>query len=227
MSKSKEDWATIFSKAKYGHILWDGNAPDPYNPKYACDGSDRFISHGSYLGFFQPGNKVLDLGCGNGRFGISLSERLVEYEGIDPMEECIQFCNWAFKDFPHLKFQRADIYNPDSNPHGRIQAKDYVIPFADNYFDDIICYSVFTHLETIEVASHYMDEINRVLKSGGHFFITCYRSPPDPKADTKVGRTVFLESDIMNLMHGFKFLYTYGGHTGQFYDQWGMFCQKL
>lgn len=226
MHKTQNEWITIFSQAKHGHILWDGNAENPYDPKLAYEGSFNFVNHASVFGFFQDGHRILDLGCGNGRFCIALSERNVTYEGIDPMMPCIEFCKNAFFEIKQFNFQHADIYNSVSNPSGIVLAQDYMIPFPNNHFDDVICYSVLTHLEHPSIADHYLTEIKRVLKPNGRLFVTCYRSPPDPNPDTNINRTVHRESDIMNMLDGFKIIETYGGHTGKFYDQWALFCQK-
>lgn len=227
MKKSKEEWKQIFSNAKDGHILWDGNATNPSDPEHAYTSAHRFVNHAKYLGFFRPSNKSLDLGCGNGRMGIALSEIELEYQGLDPMLPCIEFAKTAFQDFPTMYFNHQDILNSVSNPTGAIRPEYYKLPFPNDYFDDVICYSVFTHLERFEVALNYMSEIKRVLKSGGKFFITCYRSPPDPKPYIGVERTVYLESDIMNMLNGFQFMFTYGGHKSEYYDQWGLFCTKV
>lgn len=227
MTKTKEQWAEVFSTAKAGHVMWDGNAEDPYDPVHAYTTSKEFIQFGQTLGFFKKGDKILDIGCGNGRFCIPLSEMIVNYTGIDPMLEQIIFCQNAFKDYKHLKFAHCDVRNEVFNPNGSIPPEQYRFPFPDGYFDDIIAYSVFTHLQTLLVASHYMDEVRRTLKTGGKFFVTWYRSPPDPIENNFVGRTVYHEWDIMTIMQGFKFQVTYGGHTAGFYDQWGIFCERI
>jgi SAM-dependent methyltransferase len=227
MSKSKSEWLELFSHAKDGHILWDGNAENPYDPIHAYNRSHQFVSHAESLGFFKSGDRVLDLGCGNGRFGIALSERHVLYEGIDPMLPCIDFCKFAFEGCSNLNFSHIDVCNDVSNPSGKVQPENFAIPFEANYFENVICYSIFTHLETLGVAQHYISEISRVLKPNGKLFITCYRSPPDPKPDININRTVYSESDIINMMNDFKFLHTYGGHSAMFYDQWAIFCQKI
>lgn len=223
---TKEQWAIIFAKAKHGHILWDGNAANPSNPVYAYTTAWDFVRHAQFLGFFKPKNRILDLGCGNGRFGIPFSEMDVFYEGIDPVKPCIDFCKEAFRDFSHLHFHFADIYNETFNQNGKIDPKNYRLPFDSYLFDDVICYSVFTHLQTVEVAAAYMREIKRVLKPGGKLFCTWYRSPPNAAPDPFVGRTVYREADIMSMLQGFHFQFTYGGHTDAFYDQWGLFCTR-
>jgi len=223
--KTKDQWIKTFALAKTGHICWNGDAQNPSDPTHAYESAYQFKEHACYLGFFKENSRILDLGCGNGRMGIFFSEMNVKYYGIDPMQSCIQFCKNTFKKFPHLNFQHLDVVNECSNPGGKIDPKDMKLPFPDGYFTDIIVYSVFTHLQTLNVAQHYMAEIKRVLN--GNLFCSWYRSPPNPGEDTYVGRTVYREMDIMNMMSGFEFLYTNGGHTDKYYDQWIMFCKKV
>lgn len=223
-SKTKEEWIEKFSLAKAGHVCWDGNAKNPSDPSYAYESAYNFKKHACFLGFFKDNSKILDLGCGNGRMGIIFSEMNVQYYGIDPMLPCIQFCKNTFKEYPHLNFRHMDIWNECSNPTGKILPEKMKLPFPDGYFTDVIAYSVFTHLQTLEVAQNYISEIKRVLK--GNFFCSWYRSPPNKK-DSYVGRTVYQEKDIMNMMNGFNLLYTHGGHSDAFYDQWIMFCMTV
>lgn len=223
---NQEEWAFAFSHAKHGHILWDGTAPDPKNPAHAYTTAWKFVNHAMYLGFFKPKNRILDLGCGNGRFGIPFSEMDVRYEGVDPVKPCIDFCRTTFRPFPHLQFHFADIYNEVFNKHGGVDPAHYRLPYDDRSFDDVICYSVFTHLQTLEVAKNYMAEVKRVLKPGGKLFCSWYRSPPNPSPDPYVGRTVYAESDILTMLQGFSCEYSYGGHTDVFYDQWALFCTR-
>ncbi len=227
MLKPYPNWTETFRHAKHGHTLWDGNAPDPHNPAHAATTAWRFYNHAAHLGFFKDGGTILDLGCGNGRFGIPLSDKQVQYVGIDPVKECVVFAQWAFRDFSHLRFEFADIWNEVFNPKGAVKPENYKIPFPDGHFSDLICYSVFTHLQHLHVAQNYMSEIKRVLKPGGKLFVTWYRSPPDSGADKNVGRTVYNEWDIMTMMNGFSVEFSYGGHSGKFYDQWCLFCTKL
>jgi SAM-dependent methyltransferase len=226
MKKTKEEWAQVFSLAKHGHVLWDGRADDPSNPELAYTTAWEFVDFVKEYGFFKQNDKVLDLGCGNGRFAICFSEMKVEYTGLDPMKEQIEFCKLAFSQYPNLRFHHIDVRNEHFNPKGSVPPDEFRFPFPDNYLDDVIAYSVFTHLQSLEVAQQYMKEIKRVLKMGGRLFITWYRSPPDKSPTDYVGRTVYNEWDIMSMLNGFQCLFSYGGHSGDFYDQWGLVMKK-
>ena len=226
--RTQEQWAETFAHAKHGHILWDGNATNPTDPVLAYITAHDFISYAKSNGMFSKKNsKILDLGCGNGRFGIVFSEMAVEYEGIDPMKECIDFCKYAFSDFDHIKFHHTPVHHPEYGLKGNVPKEQFTLKYPDNTFDDVIVYSVFTHLQTLETAQNYMREIKRVMKPGSNLFVTWYRSPPDPVADSTVGRTVYREADIINLMSGLELTSTYGGHSGHFYDQWSIFAKLM
>jgi SAM-dependent methyltransferase len=224
--RTQQDWAIAFAEAKHGHTLWDGLAVDPHHPSLAYTSAYKFVNHAEAFGFFKDGNTILDLGCGNGRFGIVFAERLVRYVGIDVVKECIEFCNKTFAPYNHLKFKHMDVWNEVFNPQGTMPPAAFKLPFVDECFDDLIAYSVFTHLQTKEVADRYMQEIWRVLKPGGKFFSTWYRSPPNAET-TEVGRTCYKESDILSFIQGFTFDYTYGGNSNDYYNQWCLFGTKL
>lgn len=224
--RTKQQWIEIFSHAKHGHTLWDGNAPDPHNPIHAITSSHRFVDSAYQMCCFKKGDKILDIGCGNGRLAIAFSNYNIWYEGVDPMLDQIEFSQWAFKIYPNIKFNFINVYNEHFNPNGLIEPKNIRLDYDDNSFDFVIAYSVFTHLQNYPAAEGYMNEVKRVLKPGGSFFSSWYRSPPNEKTDY-IGRTTYLESEIMNLLNGFSFQHTYGGHSGEFYDQWGIYAKLL
>jgi ubiquinone/menaquinone biosynthesis C-methylase UbiE len=100
----------------------------------------------------RPGDKVLDIGCGFGRFFPILFKRKCEIYGIDISTAAIE----------QAKKEYANLCNTLK------VAKAEHLPFKGNFFDKIICWAVFDALLQREA----LLEINRVLKVGGIALIT-------------------------------------------------------
>lgn len=123
-----------------------------------------------------PNEKLLDVGCGIGRIARPLKRYLNKYgsyDGFDVIRESIDWCKEAYKHANNFNFLHADIYNSEYNPSGQLQAKKFIFPYNDNYFDVILLTSVFTHMLP-EGVRQYMAEISRVLKPGGRTLITYF-----------------------------------------------------
>jgi SAM-dependent methyltransferase len=113
--------------------------------------------------------RVLDIGCGPGRFAAPLTARLGggSYEGFDIDRSSIGWCQQAITSrHPNFRFQVADIHNALYNPNGSQTAVEYRFPFPDAAFDLALSLSVFTHMPPSETA-HYLREAARVLRPGG------------------------------------------------------------
>jgi SAM-dependent methyltransferase len=96
------------------------------------------------------------------------------YEGFDVSKECIVWCKDTISTrYPNFNFQHADIFNTFYNPGGKISPGNFIFPYDSNSFDFIFLTSIFTHMLPKDV-EHYFSEISRVLKKGGHCFITYF-----------------------------------------------------
>ncbi|MCX2780030.1 class I SAM-dependent methyltransferase [Microbulbifer thermotolerans] len=107
----------------------------------------------------QPGQKVLDLGCGEGRHAIHLwLSDAVDVVGVD----------LNFTDV-RTACDRARPFAENATPPGRLLlgvADGQQLPFADNTFDVVICSEVLEHIEDYR---GLLAEIDRVLKPAGVF----------------------------------------------------------
>ncbi len=108
-------------------------------------------------GYIKGGDKILDLGCGNGRFLELFKEIKVDYMGVDNSEKLIEITN---KKYPGKKFQVADALN---------------LPFPDNYFDKIFSIAVLHHIPSGDFRNQFIKEAKRVLKPGGLLIITVWK----------------------------------------------------
>lgn len=134
---------------------------------------DYFI----HLANLQPNDRVLDVGCGNGRMAVPLTNYLSkfgEYYGVDIVEKAIEWGKTRITPkFDNFHFQHINIYNKEYNPNGKVLARDFQFPFGNEFFDFVFLTSVFTHMLPSDV-ENYLREISRVLKLGGKCLITFF-----------------------------------------------------
>lgn len=153
-----------------------------------------FIGPGDYvklgkkfLGYFQelaglkPEHAVLDVGCGIGRMALPLTGFLNEkgsYDGFDIVKSGIDWCDKNISSsYPNFRFRYSGLYNQLYNTSDKVDASNFVFPYAKSTFDFVFLTSVFTHMMPAEV-EHYIGEISRVMKPGAtclmsFFIINC------------------------------------------------------
>lgn len=102
----------------------------------------------------KAGEQILDLGCGNGRL-LKLFKNLdIEYTGVD---NSAQLLEQARTHFANQNFILADMNQ---------------LPFEDNAFDQIYCIATLHHLPSTDLRNKAVQEAHRILKPGGHLFMT-------------------------------------------------------
>lgn len=99
----------------------------------------------------HPGQRLLDVGCGDGILGMLVRNRFEEIYGVDISDKAIEVA------------QRRGIkaYKVNLN----VEA----LPFEDNYFDSITCLAT---LQLIYDINTMLREFNRVLKPDGELVLT-------------------------------------------------------
>lgn len=136
--------------------LWEGYAENPAD--YLAGGRADMAamlsvleSHGA-----APGRTVLDLGCAAGR----MIRHFPAGEGSELWGADISGPHilWAQHNLPAI-----DFVTTSTAPH---------LPFADGHFDLVYCGSVFTHIA--DLADAWLLEIRRILRPGGHAYLTLH-----------------------------------------------------
>ncbi len=126
--------------------------------------AEQFSSTRNYLSndiialksYAKDGDKILDVGCGNGRLTELFKDMKIKYTGVDNSNELIKI---AKKRYPKSDFRLTNPLKFD---------------FPDNSFDKIFCLSVFHHIPSTEFRVEYLKEIRRVLKPKGLLVLTVW-----------------------------------------------------
>jgi SAM-dependent methyltransferase len=137
----------------------------------------EFLRHFVERGGLQPGDRVLDIGCGVGRMAVPLTQYLEtggSYDGVDVDAAALAWCSRTITPaYPTFRFQPLDVAHPLYHPAGTQPAESMVLPFPDGSIDMVLLVSVLTHLELPAIA-RYGAEISRVLAPGGRCFATAF-----------------------------------------------------
>jgi len=137
LKKTKEDYSLItetFSQTRYS--LW---------PELTF-----------FRKYVQEGERILDLGCGNGRLFELFKNKNVEYIGVDNVEKLIEI---ARKKYPEAEFLVGEALN---------------LPFPDNYFAKVFSIAVLHHIPSGEFRLQFLKEVRRVLKQEGLLVLTVW-----------------------------------------------------
>lgn len=120
---------------------------------------------------------ILDIGSGQGRLAIgllALLPKIHKYYGVDVSSSSIDWCKRNISDLhPNFKFVLTDIYNERYNKFGVSFCKPVQLPFADNSFEVVFLYSVFTHMRSDDIIA-YLADIKRVLRPRGKSLFTVF-----------------------------------------------------
>lgn len=111
----------------------------------------------------KKGDRVLDLGCGNGRFREFLGIEKVaagDYFGFDISEKLLGIARGKYSKDHFFKGSFADT-----------------LPFGADNFEVIVAIASFHHLTNKKDQLKFLSECKRVLKPGGTIFITTWILP--------------------------------------------------
>jgi len=117
--------------------------------------SNRFYSQSKWKSQDLRGKRILDIGCGAGRFTEIALEAGAEVFAVD-FSSAVDACIDNLGHRPNLNVFQGDIYK---------------LPFPESFFDYVYCFGVLQH--TPDVKSAFF-ELPVYLKPGGHLSVDLY-----------------------------------------------------
>ena len=105
----------------------------------------------------KKNDKVLDIGCGNGRFLEVTKGKKIHYEGVDSSESFIKQAQKTYGDIG--VFTKADAL---------------ALPFKDTLFDVAVSFGVLHHIPSKKFRNQFLKEAHRVLKKDGLLILTVW-----------------------------------------------------
>jgi ubiquinone/menaquinone biosynthesis C-methylase UbiE len=106
--------------------------------------------------YLFAGDKVLDLGCGNGRNLIYFKEKIVDYYGVDYSSRLIKI---AKEKYPEENFRVGNALN---------------LSFANNFFDKVYSIAVLHQIPSKSFRLKFLKEVKRVLRPKGLVVLTVW-----------------------------------------------------
>lgn len=143
MQKKIKDENTSWGKESswYDKLLAD---PDSYQQKVVLPNLMRILD-------VKKGERVLDLGCGQGFFTAKMSELGAEMTGLDISSELISLAKKSAKNISYV-----------------VGRADQRLPFENNYFDKAFCILALQNMKEIAI---FFEEVSRVLKEKGSLIL--------------------------------------------------------
>ncbi|MCB1688471.1 MAG: class I SAM-dependent methyltransferase [Halioglobus sp.] len=155
-------------KIRRGRLRWD-------EQRSVASGVELLKLLASSLGHADLANlRVLDIGCGC-KFTQAILDRglpVGQYVGVDVYGEMIEFLRSSVSD-ERFEFHHINTHNEMYNPDGEELSDATRLPIAENSFDIICAFSVFTHLAPADYVA-MLKMLRRYIKPDGHLFFTVF-----------------------------------------------------
>ena len=148
----------------------------------------------------QPGERVLDIGCGFGRHAFETARRGGHVVAVDAGLDEV---NGVATMFAAMALEGE--FQPDDVSATAVQGYTLALPFASNSFDRIICSEMLEHISNDALA---ITELTRVLRPGGTLAVTVPRTGPERL-------NWLLSSEYHNVPGGHVRIYTRRGLESQ------------
>lgn len=140
---------------------------------------------------FVSSDVVLDLGGGTGQLAGLAALKTKSVILADGAEQALNIAKRDLKERDNIEFQRLDLTR-------------FPLPFADNFFDKVFCYSVVHYLSDHEQFLHLAKELVRVTKPRGKILIGDIPLSDKGREYLEARKTNPLQNFLGNVKYYFK-----------------------
>ena len=188
--------AKIYYDKKYKRLVMFGEkaTPDFWDKQWQADDFKNRVEEASKIDlveretklFLKPGKaKILEGGCGDGHFVLSLSRAGYDCIGVDYAQKTIEKIKQAL---PSLKVCLGDLRS---------------LPFSENSFDGYWSLGVIEHF--YNGYDDVLKEMKKVIKPSGYLFLTFPAMNPIRKIKAKLGIYPNYNEETENLDEFYQF----------------------
>lgn len=131
-----------------------------YHVRFSEDLAERFLEDCELPAAFFEGKRVLDAGCGSGRWSYAMSQLGAEVWAMDLTASGVQALAAATSGRSNVHICQGDLFRP---------------PFAPASFDFVMSWGVLHHTRSTREA---FASVARLVRPGGTFYVMIY--PPAP-----------------------------------------------
>jgi ubiquinone/menaquinone biosynthesis C-methylase UbiE len=146
---ANEDQAYMKLEIVEGYNTWAPTYDEEKNPLIALEENITLDLIGNVRN-----KRVLDVGCGTGRYCELLANRGAKVVGIDPSSKMLEIAKRKITTDRKFELRLARIENTN---------------LPDNYFDVAVCALTVGHLRKLEPA---IREMSRIIKTGGRLVVS-------------------------------------------------------
>jgi SAM-dependent methyltransferase len=152
---------------------------DIYNaiaPDFSDTRGKWWQGFGSFNKYVQPGDRVLDLGCGNGRMAEIFADSQIKYLGVDNSEELIKIAKARFANKPWANFMVGDVLGSDWIPclpaGRRVKFSPFNNVVKNDGYNLVLLIAVLHHIPTRTLRLQVLKNIYNSLQPGGRLVMS-------------------------------------------------------
>lgn len=163
--QTKESFSYQWDEITEGaHLLGD--------PAFEQRMYELLATYSGYSSDWFKGKKVLDAGCGMGRWSYAMCKLGADVTAVDQSASGIAQIEKLLAETPNFSAQQGDLLDP--------------LPFPPE-FDLVWCYGVTHHTGNTRLTAH---NVARVVKPGGRLMLMIYGEPTKPGEFTEINTYV-------------------------------------